>query len=228
MWSPKSKQASMVSVDPSPDWTRLRHLMVERQIASRGVTDARVLAAMHAVPRHEFVPVAERSEAYADRPLGIGFEQTISQPYIVALMTAALGLTGRERVLEIGTGSGYQAAVLAEIVPKVEGVEIIPELVEFARANLARTGYREVTVHLGDAAIMDFEPFDAILLSAAPERVPPHLLSLLAPQGRLLLPVGGRDAQQLVRVVRTESGFDREVLSSVRFVPMTGSVREEA
>ncbi len=202
--------------------------MVERQIASRGVSDVRVLAAMHAVPRHEFVEEPERNQAYADQPLGIGFEQTISQPYIVALMTAALGLTGRERVLEVGTGSGYQAAVLAEIVPKVESIEIIPELAERARANLARTGYREVTVHLGDGALMEFELFDAILLTAAPERVPPHILSLLAPQGRLVLPVGSRDAQQLLRVVRVESGFEREVLSSVRFVPMTGSVREEA
>lgn len=228
MWIGKSRDGAVLVPEAAPDWARLRHLMVERQIIARGVRDPRVLAAMHAVPRHEFVPEVERSQAYTDRPLPIGFDQTISQPYIVALMTAALELAGHERVLEIGTGSGYQAAVLAEIVRAVDTIEIVPELAAMARENLARTGYREVTVHDGDGGNAAFEPFDAILVTAAPERVPPHLLTLLAPQGRLVLPVGGRNQQQLMRIVRHGKEFEREILSPVRFVPMTGCVREKA
>jgi len=227
MWIGKSRGGAVAAPEAAPDWARLRHLMLERQVIGRGVRDARVLAAMRAVPRHEFVPAAERPQAYADRPLPIGFDQTISQPYIVALMTAALELAGNERVLEIGTGSGYQAAVLAEIVRAVDSLEIVPELAAIARENLARTGYREVTVHEGDGGNAAFEPFDAIVVTAAPEHVPPHLLTLLAPRGRLVLPVGSRDAQQLMRIRRGEHEFDREILSPVRFVPMTGCVREE-
>ena len=205
-----------------------RQAMVEHQIAGRGIDDARVLAAMRRVPRHEFVPADVRRAAYEDRPLPIGWEQTISQPYIVALMTAALDLDGHERVLEIGTGSGYQAAVLAELVPEVYSIEIVPELAARARTTLQRLGYARVQVRCGDGyrGWPEAAPFDAIVVTASPEHVPEPLVQQLRPGGRMVLPVGGGQ-QMLLRLERTEHGVESDTLAAVRFVPMTGEAMEK-
>lgn len=213
---------------PDDPWTSQRSTMVERQIASRGIRDPRVLRALRQVPRHEFVPPSVREHAYEDRPLPIGLEQTISQPYIVALMSEALGLEGHEAVLEIGTGSGYQAAVLAEIVTRVYTIEILPELAVDAARTLERLGYENVEVRTGDgyAGWPEKAPFEAILVTAAPSHVPEPLLEQLAIGGRLVLPLGEGDSQDLVRIERTDDGFERTVLAAVRFVPMTGEAQE--
>jgi protein-L-isoaspartate(D-aspartate) O-methyltransferase len=203
-----------------------RLAMVARQIEARGLRDPHVLAALRAVPRHEFVPPHLAAEAYDDGPLPIGAGQTISQPYIVALMTEAVGLQPGERVLDVGTGSGYQAAVLAHITPHVFGIEIVPELAQSARARLARLGFGGVQVRTGDgwAGWPEHAPFDAIVLAAAPGRVPPALLAQLAPGGRLCLPVGGTDGQELLVCTREADGsFSERRLGAVRFVPMTGA-----
>ncbi|UCE03272.1 MAG: protein-L-isoaspartate(D-aspartate) O-methyltransferase [Candidatus Latescibacterota bacterium] len=206
---------------------RLRHAMVERQIAARGIRDPRVLAAMRSVPRHEFVPASVRGAAYDDRPLPIGYEQTISQPYIVALMSESLDLRGEESVLEVGTGSGYQAAVLCELAQRVYTIEIIPELGKRARTDLERLGYDNVSVRIGDGyrGWPDAAPFDAIMVTASPEHVPEPLLEQLKPGGRLVLPVGAH-RQVLLRITRGERGFESDTLAAVRFVPMTGEARQ--
>jgi protein-L-isoaspartate(D-aspartate) O-methyltransferase len=203
--------------------------MVQHQIEARGVDDVRVLAAMRRVPRHAFVPAAEQARAYADRPLPIGHDQTISQPYIVAFMSAALELAGDERVLEIGTGSGYQAAVLAELAREVYSIEIVAPLAERARDALASTGYGSVRLRIGDGyrGWPEAAPFDAILLTAAPEKVPEPLLDQLAPGGRLLAPIGA-ESQDLVLYEKTPSGLSQRTLLPVRFVPMTGEARDGA
>jgi protein-L-isoaspartate(D-aspartate) O-methyltransferase len=208
-------------------YERLRQLMVERQIAARGIQDRRVLGAMRKVPRHEFVPEDVLATAYEDRPLPIGHDQTISQPYIVALMSEAMELEGAEVVLEVGTGSGYQAAVLAELAARVYTIEIIPELAERAGATLARLGYGSVTVRTGDGyrGWPEAAPFDAIMVTASPEHVPEPLLQQLKPGGRLVLPVGHK-LQHLLRIKRGESGFESDTLAAVRFVPMTGEAQE--
>jgi protein-L-isoaspartate(D-aspartate) O-methyltransferase len=207
---------------------RLR--MVADQIEDRGLRDPHVLAALRAVPRHEFVPAHLADAAYEDGPLPIGSGQTISQPYIVALMTEAVGLQPGERVLDVGTGSGYQAAVLAHITPHVWSIEIVPELAQSARERLARLGYG-VQVRTGDgwAGWPEQAPFDAIILAAAPERVPPALLEQLAPGGRLCLPVGGvNEAQELLVYTREADGsFSERRLGGVRFVPMTGEAQRD-
>jgi protein-L-isoaspartate(D-aspartate) O-methyltransferase len=203
---------------------RARRLkMVETQIAARGVGDAAVLAAMRAVPRHRFVPGALRSLAYDDAALPIGQSQTISQPYIVALMTAAIRPKKDLRVLEIGTGSGYQAAVLAECVGEVDSIEVIPALGRRAESLLKELGYRNINVRIGDGfdGWPERAPFDAILLTAAPERVPQPLLDQLKVNGRLIAPVGRGD-QDLVVMTKTARGVVSEVIDAVRFVPMTG------
>jgi protein-L-isoaspartate(D-aspartate) O-methyltransferase len=212
----------------TPDYGALRHAMVDTQVERRGVRDARVLAAMRRVPRHEFVPAGLRDAAYDDRPLPIGFDQTISQPYIVALMSAALGLEGQEKVLEIGTGSGYQAAVLAELARSVHTIEIVPALAERARADLQRLGYENVFVRAGDGyrGWPSEAPFDAIIVTASPERVPEPLLQQLQVGGRMVLPVGS-DQQLLLCITRGERGFESDTLAAVRFVPMTGEVMDE-
>jgi protein-L-isoaspartate(D-aspartate) O-methyltransferase len=223
---------TMNGSDPAgdPDFAEDRERMVEEQIEARGVRDPRVLDALRAVPRHEFVPAEERGHAYRDRPLPIGHGQTISQPYIVAVMTELLELAGDEKVLEIGTGSGYQAAVLSLLAREVYTIEIVPELARRAGADLARLGYSNVQVRQGDGyrGWPEHAPFDAILVTAAPEHVPQPLVDQLAVGGRLVLPVGDV-FQDLVLVTRDESGVHQERLLGVRFVPMTGEAerREE-
>jgi len=200
-----------------------RERMVREQISARGVRDPRVLAALSRVPRHELVPEAVRAHAYEDRPLPIGFDQTISQPYVVAYMTEQLQLSGDERVLEIGTGSGYQAAVLAELAREVFSIEIVAPLGERARADLARLGYRNVQVRVGDGyrGWPEQAPFDAIIVTAAPGHVPQPLIDQLAVGGRLVVPVGGV-YQELLLLSRDADGIHEERLIDVRFVPMRG------
>jgi protein-L-isoaspartate(D-aspartate) O-methyltransferase len=201
--------------------------MVREQLEPRGIADARVLAAMAAVPRHELVPEDLRAYAYEDRPLPIGLGQTISQPYIVAAMSEAVQLEGTERVLEVGTGSGYQAAVLAELCREVFTIELEKELADRARADLERLGYRNIHVRHGNGyrGWPEAAPFDAIVVTAAPDRVPPALVDQLALGGRMVIPVG-RTFQDLVLVTRTEEGVEQRDLMGVRFVPMRGE--EEA
>jgi protein-L-isoaspartate(D-aspartate) O-methyltransferase len=197
--------------------------MVEKQLAARGISDPRVLEAMRAVPRHEFVPAASRDQAYADSPLPIGEGQTISQPYIVALMTELAAVRSGSRVLEVGTGSGYQAAVLAALGADVYSIEIVEPLARRAAETLARLGYR---VHLrngdGYRGWLEAAPFDAIVVTAAPPRVPPALVAQLAPGGRLVIPVG-EDEQELQVLRRGPSGIETHHVVPVRFVPMVGA-----
>jgi protein-L-isoaspartate(D-aspartate) O-methyltransferase len=204
-----------------------REAMVATQIASRGVSDERVLAAMRRVPRHRFVPSSLQDEAHSDRPLPIGQQQTISQPYIVALMTELIRPTPRAKVLEIGTGSGYQAAVLAECAGEVYTIEIVPELGRRAAALLQELGYGAVKTRVGDGfdGWPEQAPFDAIVVTAAPAQIPQPLLDQLAVGGKLVIPVG-EQYQNLVVVTRTEDGFDRRTVTPVRFVPMTGKAQE--
>ncbi len=198
--------------------------MVERQLRSRDVADERVLAAMERVPRELFVPEDLRERAYDDAALPIGSGQTISQPYMVARICEALGLTGSERVLDVGSGSGYQAAVLAELADEVDSIERIPELAELARANLAAAGYERVRVHVGDGSrgLPERAPFDAIAVAAAAPELPPTLYDQLEPRGRLVVPVGKGGIQRLEVIVRSPEG--PAVLRSVpcRFVPLVG------
>jgi protein-L-isoaspartate(D-aspartate) O-methyltransferase len=203
-----------------------RERMVSGQIAARGVEDPRVLAAMREVPRHEFVPADRRHEAYDDHPLPIGHRQTISQPYIVALMTELARLGPGSRVLEIGTGSGYQAAVLAAIAKEVWSIEIVEPLARESTDRLARLGYRNVTVRAGDGyrGWPEKAPFDAIVVTAAPPEIPAPLLAQLAVGGRLVAPVG-EAWQELVVVERTPSGNRTRRVAPVRFVPMTGEAQ---
>jgi protein-L-isoaspartate(D-aspartate) O-methyltransferase len=205
-----------------------RHEMTE-QIRARGVTDAAVLAAMEAVPRHLFVPPGERGKAYADHPLPIGDGQTISQPYMVALMTSLLELRPGERVLEIGTGSGYQAAVLSRVAGEVYTMEILKPLAERARHTLTELGCRNVHFRTGDGyqGWPDAAPFDGIVVTAAPPSIPDPLLRQLRVGGRLVIPVGNRDALQnlVVLTKRADGGFDRSSVMPVRFVPMTGEAQ---
>lgn len=204
-----------------------RREMVDRQIASRDVSDPEVLEAMRSVPRHAFVPESSRSLAYADRPLPIGEGQTISQPYIVALMTEALGLDDESRVLEIGTGSGYGAAVLAEIGGRVFTVERHAELADAARETLDDLGYDNVEVVVGDGTtgLSEHAPFDGVVATASGPSVPETLKDQLAPDGRIVMPVGDRSGgQRLVVVRRTGEGdFEEEDMGFVRFVPLVGA-----
>lgn len=204
-----------------------RMRMVERQIAARGVDDPRVLDALRRVPRHRFVPQAYRGMAYADRPLPLSEGQTISQPYIVARMSEAAAIEPSDRVLEIGTGSGYQAAILAELAGEVFSIEIVASLAKSAEERLAALGYRNVRVRHGDgyAGWPDEAPFDAIVVTAAPDHVPPALKEQLAVGGRLVIPVGDL-AQELRVIERTVSGFEERTLAAVRFVPMTGEAQD--
>jgi protein-L-isoaspartate(D-aspartate) O-methyltransferase len=197
--------------------------MVEDQIVARGVQDTLTVRAMRTVPRHEFVPPEWRTEAYADHPLPIGYDQTISQPYIVAFMTELIQPRGNQRVLEIGTGSGYQAAVLAEIVDSVYTIELIPELAAASADRLKRLGYRNVVVRQGDgyAGWPEYAPFDAILVTAAADDIPRPLIEQLKDGGMLVIPVGSEGSVQELTVV-TKRGKEIEIrrVLPVRFVPL--------
>jgi protein-L-isoaspartate(D-aspartate) O-methyltransferase len=201
-----------------------RQVMVETQIRGRGVLDPRVLAAMAKVPRHRFIPRHLWEQAYSDYPLPIGEEQTISQPYIVALMTEALELAGPEKVLELGTGSGYQAAVLGELAAQVFTIERLPSLARAAEQILASLGYSNVHVIVADGTLgwPGQAPFDAILVTAGSPQVPPPLVDQLAVGGRLVIPVGDRYSQTLTRVRRTPDGLKHEYLGGCRFVKLIG------
>ncbi|MBW2732771.1 MAG: protein-L-isoaspartate(D-aspartate) O-methyltransferase [Deltaproteobacteria bacterium] len=200
--------------------------MVQKQLAARGIHDKRVLAAMQRVKRHLFVPSHLRGLAHADRPLPIGQRQTISQPYIVAYMTEVLRVLPESKVLEIGTGSGYQAAVLGELAHVVYSIEIVPTLARRAKELLAKLQYSNIHVREGDgyAGWKEHAPFDRIILTAAPPKIPQPLLEQLAVGGILIAPVGV-GVQKLVRIERTKMGFVRKQLLGVRFVPMTGRIQ---
>jgi protein-L-isoaspartate(D-aspartate) O-methyltransferase len=202
--------------------------MVSEQLAARNVSDERVLAAMRTVPREEFVPPAYRRDAYADQPLPIGGGQTISQPYIVAVMTQLLELRGGERVLEIGTGSGYQAAVLAELAKDVYTIEIDPELAKSAERLLARLGYGRVHVRSGDGFFgwPEAAPFDAIIVTAAAPRLPEKLVAQLREGGRIVLPLGSGEEQELKVGIKRGDGVELRSKGGVVFVPMTGEIRK--
>ena len=208
----------------SVDAAVARAEMVERQLRRRGIRDERVLEAMARVPRDRFVPDSLSTHAYDDGALPIGHDQTISQPFVVATICALLGLHGSERVLDVGTGSGYQAAVLAELAAEVVTIERIPELAECARARLADVGYGNVEVTVGDGSlgVPERAPFDAIAVAAAAPIVPPALFDQLAEGGRLVVPRGSRFGQELVLVARTSDGPTERTSIPCRFVPLVG------
>jgi protein-L-isoaspartate(D-aspartate) O-methyltransferase len=207
------------------DFEKERSRMVDEQIAFRGVTDPRVLAVMGKVPRHEFMPEALRTQAYGDHAMPIGEGQTISQPYIVALMTELLELEGDERVLEIGTGSGYQAAVLAELCQKVFTIERVKTLADKARATLDRLGYKNVVMKVYDGTYgwKEMSPFDAIIVTAAAPDVPDTLVEQLKDGGRLVIPVGERYTQVLLKVTKSPSGTVTKTSIPCVFVPLIGA-----
>ncbi|HSC92756.1 MAG TPA: protein-L-isoaspartate(D-aspartate) O-methyltransferase [Gaiellaceae bacterium] len=202
-----------------------RHLMVTQQLQARDIDDPRVLEAMRAVPRELFVPAEVRARAYEDAALPIGAGQTISQPYMVAAICQALGLRGTERVLDVGTGSGYQAAVLAELADEVHTIERVPELAERAGEALAAAGYDRVHVHVGDGTLglPEAAPFDAIAVAAAAPGIPDPLYEQLVPCGRLVIPVGSRHGQELELVVRSPEGPATVRTVPCRFVPLLGA-----
>jgi protein-L-isoaspartate(D-aspartate) O-methyltransferase len=206
------------------DNARLRDAMVTQQLLKRDIRDARVLQAVRDTPRHLFVPTRHRLMAYEDMPLPIGHEQTISQPLMVAMMTEALQLQGHERVLEIGAGSGYQAAILSHLAVVVFSIERIPELAAQARATLAMAGIMNVHVLVGDGSLglPEHGPYDAIVVTAASPKVPPALVDQLKPGGRLVIPVGDRHEQTLMRLTMTDAGPHLERLGGCRFVPLIG------
>ena len=225
----RSMDSSLPAPVDTEDFRRAREALVERDVVSAGVADPAVLGAMCRVPRHVFVPEPLRREAYDDHPLPIGHGQTISQPSLVALMTEMLSLTSRSRVLEIGTGSGYQAAVLAEVAGEVYSIEIVRPLAESAARALRRAGYERVRLRIGDGwqGWPEAAPFDAIIVTCAPEDVPAPLVSQLREGGRLCIPVGPAGATQelLLLVKRADGTLARQSSLPVRFVPMRRAVR---
>ncbi len=201
---------------------KARERMVTEQIVARGISDQAVISAMRKVPRHLFVPGEYISEAYEDNPLPIGYGQTISQPYIVALMTEVIKAGKGDKILEIGTGSGYQAAVLAELGARVYTIEIVPELAESSASVLRETGYTDIVTKYGDGYIgwPEFAPFDAIIVTAAPREIPRPLIDQLADNGRMVIPVGPPAAvQELILVEKSNGVIVRSRISFVRFVP---------
>jgi protein-L-isoaspartate(D-aspartate) O-methyltransferase len=227
---PSRNESSQKSASPDQEqqFLQLRLRMVGDQLQARDVKDERVLNAMRKVPRHRFVPGDLAGAAYADNPLPLILGQTISQPYIVGYMTQALELRGGERVLEIGTGSGYQAAVLAELAAEVYTVEILPELSAMAQSTLDSLGYKNIRLRCGDgyAGWPEAAPFDRIMVTAAPDHIPPPLIDQLKPGGKMILPVGSGD-QDLVLVQKDQHGFSSRVTIPVRFVPMTGRAQRK-
>ncbi len=211
-------------MDPEEQFTRDREYMVESQLEARGIVDVRVLDAMRSIPRHQFVAEPYRHLAYADGPLPIGQGQTISQPYVVAIMTQMLNLEGEEKVLEIGTGSGYQAAILALLAREVHTIEQHAALAERAEGLLAAMKLGNVHIHHGDGSegLPEHAPFDAILATAAAPQVPQPVLAQLVDGGRLVLPVGGPTGQLLERWDRQGERYDHEVIAPVAFVPLRG------
>jgi len=214
---------------PSP-LDQARRRMVESQFRARDISDRRVLEAMGKVPRHEFVPKRFQDEAYDDHPLPIGHGQTISQPYIVALMTQLAAPKPQHRALDIGTGSGYQAAVLSLLCKEVYGIEIVPPLAEAAQKRLADLGYKNVTVRCGDGyrGWPEHAPFDVIIVAASPDHVPQPLVDQLARGGRLVLPVGGYPQQLTVIEKQADGSIRRTLAAPVMFVPMTGEAQKPA
>lgn len=218
----KTKKIPKDSGDEEKYFATLRERMVKEQIETRGISDERVLNAMRKVPRHKFVPEKYRAEAYEDYPLPIGEGQTISQPYIVALMTEALHLKEGEKVLEIGTGSGYQAAILAELTPHVYTIEILEPLAKKAQQTLTELGYTNVKVKRGDGYLgwPEYAPFDAIIVTCAPDHIPQPLIEQLAEGGRMVIPVGERYVQTLYLVEKKEGKIVQKEIIPVVFVPM--------
>ena len=223
------KETKTMKSTEQEKWAKRREEMVKSQIIARGVKDPLVLKAMREVPRHLFVPEKYRSEAYDDHPLPIGYGQTISQPYIVAFMTEQLRLKGGEKVLEIGTGSGYQSAVLAGIAGEVYTIEIICELANSAQKRLEELGYKNVYLRCADGyrGWPEKAPFDAIIVTAAPDHIPQPLIDQLKPGGRMIIPVG-KYFQELVVVKKLSDGrIEKQAVLPVRFVPMTGEAEEK-
>ena len=215
---------SETASSPDTELAAQREIMVREQIAGRGITDSATLHAMRAVPRHEFLPLRLRGEAYADYPLPIGHGQTISQPYIVAFMTEVICPRPGDKILEIGAGSGYQAAVLAHTGAEVYTVEIIEPLAELARQNLERLGYKNARVIHGDGfrGWPEHAPFDAIVVTCAPDKIPTNLVAQLKDGGRMIIPVGGGMEQQLILLRKRGEVIENQSVMPVRFVPMTG------
>jgi protein-L-isoaspartate(D-aspartate) O-methyltransferase len=207
---------------PAADFAAQRRRMVDQQLKPRGIRDERVLAAMAKVPREEFVPVDQRVDAYEDAPLPIGYDQTISQPYIVAFMTEQLQPKPGDRILEVGTGSGYQAAILADLVADVYTIEIVEPLAKTAEAALQRLGYKNVHLKVGDGyqGWPEEAPFDAIIVTCAPDKVPQPLTDQLKDGGRMVIPVGERFAQQLYLLEKKNGQLKESATLPVRFVPM--------
>jgi protein-L-isoaspartate(D-aspartate) O-methyltransferase len=209
-------------------YTQLRDSMVTEQIAGRGISDGLVLSALRKVGRHNFVPDNMKLNAYEDTPLPIGEDQTISQPYVVALMTELLGLKGGETILEIGTGSGYQAAILAEIAKEVYTIEIVKPLADNARAKLNQLGYKNITIRYGDGykGWKEHAPFDGIIVTAAPDHIPRPLIEQLKISGRMVIPVGSM-FQELKLLTKTNKGIIEKSIVPVKFVPMTGEAQRK-
>ncbi len=207
------------------DYTLARERMVRNQLVSRGITDQRVLQAMGKIPRHLFVEEALEGEAYNDHPLPIGHKQTISQPYIVAMMTETLGLKGGEKTLEIGTGSGYQTSILASLSRTVYTVERIHSLMERARGLLEQQGFTNVLFNTDDGTLgwKEFEPYDAIMVTAGAPKIPEPLMKQLAEGGRMVIPVGNRFGQDLIKVTRVKNVFKQQNLGGCRFVDLVGA-----
>jgi protein-L-isoaspartate(D-aspartate) O-methyltransferase len=214
---------------PVSDFAAQRQQMVQRQLMTRGIKDQRVLAAMAKVPREEFVTPQSRVASYEDGPLPIGYGQTISQPYIVAFMTEELRPKSSDRVLEVGTGSGYQAAILAELVSEVYSIEIVEPLAKSAEATLQRLGYKNVHVRVGDGykGWPEEAPFDAVIVTCAPDKVPQPLVDQLKDGGRMVIPVGDRFAQELYLLEKKNGQLKQSATLPVRFVPMTSEAEKQ-
>lgn len=227
-WLSKNHKEPPIDMEAEDEYTRRRQKMVREQLQTRDITDEKVLAAMLKVPRHKFIPEGLIDFAYEDNAQMLSQGQTISQPYIVAYMTQALELRGTERVLEIGTGSGYQVAVLAGLAAEVYTVEILPELQKRAIATLQNLGYSNIHYRVGDGYMgwPEYAPFDRIIVTAAPERVPETLINQLKEGGRMVIPVGAGN-QELLVIVKENSEITQRSTIGVRFVPMTGIAREK-